>query len=129
MDRRSCPSIDDESASAGVVVVVALFASFFSGLFLFFSRSYIGTKYQVEEFLNEVYLSLKELKKHIPNHREEVRRALHHLQKSWGTTALVFSGKKISNQGRGRKKEEKDREKMKRKKRVTVTEEEEEEDQ
>ncbi|PHJ18348.1 patatin family protein, partial [Cystoisospora suis] len=57
-----------------------------------FSRSYIGTKYQVEEFLNEVYLCLKELKKHIPHHREDVRRTSHHLQKSWGTTALVFSG-------------------------------------
>lgn len=65
---------------------------FLSSAVYVLSRSYIGTKVQVEDFLNEVYLCLKALKNHIPDHREEVRRTVSHLQKSWGATALVFSG-------------------------------------
>ncbi|CBZ54495.1 hypothetical protein NCLIV_049240 [Neospora caninum Liverpool] len=57
-----------------------------------YSRTYLGTKIQAEEFIDEVCLCLKELKRHVRHCPDEVRRSFQQLQTSWGVTGLILSG-------------------------------------
>ncbi|EPR61927.1 phospholipase, patatin family protein [Toxoplasma gondii GT1] len=57
-----------------------------------YSRTYLGTKVQAEEFIDEVCLCLKELRRHVRRRPDEVRRTFQQLQTSWGVTGLILSG-------------------------------------
>ncbi|KAF8819801.1 phospholipase, patatin family protein [Cardiosporidium cionae] len=66
----------------------------FAGIFKehLYSRTYVGTKHIIEEFIDEVVTCLNLLEYYVESHSTEIRALLQHVSGQWGSTCLILSG-------------------------------------